>query len=55
MMRNLGSLCLAFEVVAETFAATLLRSGGEYDRELAEATAVVERVFPGAQLVRLTQ
>lgn len=33
----------------------LIAHGGEYDRELAEATAVVERAFPGARLVKFRQ
>jgi hypothetical protein len=53
-MRGLADTAAILHALRD-FERELRALGGEYDRALAEATAVVERVFPGARLVKFTQ
>jgi len=53
-MRGLADTAAILHALRD-FERELIALGGEYDRELAGAMAMVERVFTGARLVKFTQ
>jgi hypothetical protein len=53
-VRGLADTAAILDALSD-FERELIALGGEYDLALAEATVVVERVFPGARLVKFTQ
>jgi hypothetical protein len=53
-MRGLADTTAILHALRD-FERELISQGGEYDAELADAVAIVQRTFPGAWLVKFTQ